>query len=152
MSLGEQSYRPVAPSRVISRRDLLFFFSFAAISSCERSAGRRIGVVPKATGLVFWQSVHAGAMAGGLEADVEVVWQGPATETEYARQVTIVDSMINSRVDGIVVAPTDATALVSVVAHKPRGFRLSSSNAHKPRGFRLSSSIPASTPTTTSHL
>ncbi len=102
-------------SRVISRRDLLLLFSSAAISGCERSAGRRIGVVPKATGLIFWQSVHAGAIAGGLDADVEVVWQGPATETEFARQITIVDSMINSRVDGIVVAPTDATALISVV-------------------------------------
>ena len=102
-------------SRVSSRRDLLLLFSFAAISGCERSAGRRIGVVPKATGLIFWQSVHAGAIAGGLDADVEVVWQGPATETEFARQITIVDSMINSRVDGIVVAPTDATALISVV-------------------------------------
>ena len=115
LSLGEQSERPVFPRRVISRRDLIFFLGFAAIGGCERSQGRRIGVVPKATGLVFWQSAHAGAVAGGLEADVEVVWQGPATETEYARQITIVDSMINSRVDGIVVAPTDATALVSVV-------------------------------------
>ena len=102
-------------SQVSSRRDLLLLFSFAAISGCERSAGRRIGVVPKATGLIFWQSVHAGTIAGGLDADVEVVWQGPATETEFARQITIVDSMINSRVDGIVVAPTDATALISVV-------------------------------------
>ena len=90
-------------------------FGLVALSSCERAVRKRIGVVPKATGLVFWQSVHAGALAGGLEADVEVLWQGPATETEYARQITIVESMINSRVDGIIVAPTDATALISVV-------------------------------------
>ena len=85
------------------------------LAACERPAGKRIGVVPKATGLVFWQSVHAGAVAGGREAGVEVVWLGPPTETGFARQLTIVDSMINSRMDGIVVAPTDAVALVSVV-------------------------------------
>ena len=105
----------MSASPTIPRRDAVFLFGLVALSSCERAVRKRIGVVPKATGLVFWQSVHAGALAGGLEADVEVLWQGPATETEYARQITIVESMINSRVDGIIVAPTDATALISVV-------------------------------------
>ena len=39
--------------RIISRRDLLFVFSLASISGCERSQGRRIGVVPKTTGPRF---------------------------------------------------------------------------------------------------
>ena len=86
------------------------------LAACDRPPGiKRIGVVPKATGLIFWQSVHAGAVAGGREAGVEVVWLGPTAETDFARQLSIVDSMINSRMDGIVLAPTDAVALVSVV-------------------------------------
>ncbi len=103
---------------IITRRDAILLFGLVGLatpSGCKRSERKRIGVVPKATGLVFWQSVHAGAVAGGREAGVEVLWQGPATETEFTRQITIVESMINSRVDGIVVAPTDATALISVV-------------------------------------
>jgi ribose transport system substrate-binding protein len=83
--------------------------------SCNRSNKKRIGVVPKAVAHVFWQSVHAGAVAAGQEADVEIEWKGPPTETEFARQIEIVDSMINARVDGIVLAPTEATSLVSVV-------------------------------------
>ena len=85
------------------------------LAACGQPTGKRIGVVPKATGLIFWQSVHAGAVAAGREAGVEIVWLGPPTATDFARQLTIVDSMINSRMDGIVVAPTDAVALVSVV-------------------------------------
>ena len=93
----------------------VMILALLALGACERPAGKRIGVVPKATGLIFWQSVHAGAIAAGREAGIEVVWLGPPAETDFARQLSIVDSMINSRMDGIVLAPTDAVALVSVV-------------------------------------
>lgn len=92
----------------------------ALTASCNRSPGRRIGVVPKAVSLIFWQSVHAGAVAAGREEAVEVLWRGPNTETDFARQIEIVESMINARVDGIVVAPTDAKALVAVVERAQR--------------------------------
>lgn len=97
----------------------------AATTACNRSgeggSGRkRIGVVPKATAHVFWQSVHAGAVAAAREADIEIEWKGPAAETDFSRQIEIVDSMINARVDGIVLAPTEATSLVSVVDRAAR--------------------------------
>lgn len=84
---------------------------------CQRpsSGKRRIGVVPKAVAHVFWQSVHAGAVAAGREADVDIEWIGPAQETDFSRQIEIVDSMVNGRMDGIVLAPTEATALVRSV-------------------------------------
>lgn len=72
-------------------------------------------MVPKAVAHIFWQSVHAGAVAAGREADVEIEWKGPPQETDFSRQIEIVDSMINARVDGIVLAPTEATSLVTVV-------------------------------------
>ena len=90
------------------------------LASCNRSAKKRIGVVPKAVAHIFWQSVHAGAIAAGREADVEIEWKGPPTETDFSRQIEIVDSMINSRVDGIVLAPTEATSLVRVVERASR--------------------------------
>ena len=34
-------------------------------AGCNRSTKKRIGVVPKAVAHVFWQSVHAGAVAAG---------------------------------------------------------------------------------------
>ena len=89
-------------------------------TACNRSDRTRIGVVPKAVAHVFWQSVHAGAVAAGREADVDIEWKGPSQETDFSRQIEIVDSMINARVDGIVIAPTEATALVAVVERAAR--------------------------------
>ena len=89
-------------------------------AACNRSDRTRIGVVPKAVAHVFWQSVHAGAVAAGREADVDIEWKGPPQETDFSRQIEIVDSMINARVDGIVIAPTEATALVAVVERAAR--------------------------------
>ncbi len=94
---------------------LLLILGLVGAGSCNRSTKKRIGVVPKAVAHVFWQSVHAGAVAAGREADIEIEWKGPPQETDFSRQIEIVDSMINARVDGIVLAPTEATSLVSVV-------------------------------------
>ena len=80
-------------------------------SSCNRSGVRRIGVIPKGTAHVFWQSVHAGAEAAGREFHEAVDWDGPANETDYARQIEIFDSMLNQHVTGIVVAASDRTTL-----------------------------------------
>jgi len=93
----------------------VLLLSLAGMLSCNRSTQKRIGVVPKAVAHVFWQSVHAGAAAAGREGGVQIEWKGPPSETDFSRQIEIVQSMINSRVDGIVLAPTEATALVSVV-------------------------------------
>ncbi len=87
---------------------------------CKRSDKPRIGVVPKAVAHVFWQSVHAGAAKAAAEEGVEIEWKGPPAETDFARQIEIVDSMITSRVDGIVLAPTEATSLVAVVERAGR--------------------------------
>jgi len=79
--------------------------------ACNRSGVRRIGVIPKGTAHVFWQSVHAGAEAAGREFHETVDWEGPANETDYARQIEIFDSMLNQHVNGIVVAASDRTTL-----------------------------------------
>jgi ribose transport system substrate-binding protein len=92
----------------------------AASAGCNRSDQKRIGVVPKAVAHLFWLTVQAGAVAAGREAGVEIDWKGPAQETDFSRQIEIVDSMINARVDGIVLAPTEATSLVSVVERAAR--------------------------------
>ncbi len=89
-------------------------------AACNRSNRTRIGVVPKAVAHVFWQSVHAGAVAAAREADVDIEWKGPPQETDFSRQIEIVDSMINARLDGIVMAPTEPTALVAVVERAAR--------------------------------
>jgi ribose transport system substrate-binding protein len=72
-------------------------------------------VIPKATSHEFWKSVHAGAVKGAKEADVQIVWKGPITESDREAQINVVQDFIAQNVDGICLAPLDSRALVPVV-------------------------------------
>ena len=83
-----------------------------ALAGCNASGKKVIAVIPKATSHLFWVSVKTGAEAAGKEFGVEIVWNGPAQETDYSRQIQILDSMVARHVDGIVIAATERKALV----------------------------------------
>lgn len=101
------------------RRD----FAFGALAAagvlgsvgCSRTGKKQIGVVPKGSAHMFWQSVHAGAVKLAQEADVEIVWNGPAQETDFNQQIQIVDSMISRGISAIALAPIDKKSMVGVV-------------------------------------
>ncbi|MBI1982565.1 MAG: substrate-binding domain-containing protein [Acidobacteria bacterium] len=84
-------------------------------AACKRSQQPTYAVIPKGQAHIFWQTVHAGALAAAREANVEVAWNGPATEADFARQIAIIDDFINRHVDGILLAPTDRDALVPAI-------------------------------------
>ena len=96
-------------------RYLPIFLACLALAGCQKTTKRVIAVVPKATSHLFWLSVQAGALAAGEEYGVQIEWNGAASETEYPRQIQIVDSFISRRVDGIALAPTERKALVGAV-------------------------------------
>jgi ribose transport system substrate-binding protein len=87
---------------------------------CARRDRKRVAVIPKGRTHLFWQTVHAGAIAAAREANLEIIWNGPATETDFSGQLQIVEAMINQRVDAIVLAPIDKTAMVGVVERAGR--------------------------------
>jgi len=76
----------------------------------------QIAVIPKGTTHVFWKSVEAGAKAAGAELGVNIVWKGPIKENDRAQQIAIVEQFTAEKVDGIVLAPLDDTALQRPVA------------------------------------
>jgi ribose transport system substrate-binding protein len=85
-------------------------------SSCNRSTQKRVVFVPKGRAHEFWQSVHAGAIAAMREnPGYEIIWNGPASETDYEGQIQIVDAEINQHADAICLAPIDRKVLVAVV-------------------------------------
>jgi ribose transport system substrate-binding protein len=86
------------------------------LTACGRSSKKIIGVVSKGQAHEFWQSIHAGAASAGMDFGVEIRWNGPAAETDYARQIQIVESMVAQHVDGLVLAPVERRALVEPVA------------------------------------
>jgi len=81
------------------------------LASCNGAKKKRIAVIPKATSHIFWLSIRAGAEAASQKFGVELLWNGPPQETEYDRQIQIVDSMIAQRVDGLAVAAAERQAL-----------------------------------------
>lgn len=89
-------------------------------AGCNQSKKRQIAVIPKGRAHVFWQSVHAGSVKAARESDVEVIWNGPATETDFNAQIQIMDAMINRKVDAICVAPIDKKVMVSAVERAMR--------------------------------
>src|SRR5712671_4623966 len=93
------------------RRAAALLLAGLLLTSCQCSKKKVIAVVPKGTSHLFWQSVQAGAIAAGRDLGVDVLWNGPSQETEYSRQIQIVDSMVARHVDGLAVAATDKTAL-----------------------------------------
>jgi ribose transport system substrate-binding protein len=104
--------------------------ALAACGGADRAAAPAsrkltIAVIPKGTTHEFWKSIHAGALkaAGELSRDgrtVEILWKGPLREDDREQQVQVVESFTSQGVDGIVLAPLDASALVRPVEEARR--------------------------------
>lgn len=86
-----------------------------AALSCQRQDRKVIGVIAQGRSHMFWQSVHAGAVAAGRETGIEISWNAPTAETDFAGQLQIMQTMINRRVSAIAISPIDKRALVSAV-------------------------------------
>ena len=99
-------------SRFVTTALLLTAFLTGA---CNRDRRKLIAVIPKGTAHLFWVSVQTGALAAGKQFNVDVLWNGPAQETEYDRQIQILDAMVARHVDGIAIAAAERTALVQPI-------------------------------------
>lgn len=96
------------PPRVDGRAD--------AAKGVAKTKKWRVMVIPKGTTHEFWQSVHAGASQAAEElGNVEIIWKGPEKEDDRKGQIELVQNAVASGVDGIVLAPLDARALVEPV-------------------------------------
>jgi ribose transport system substrate-binding protein len=79
-----------------------------------------VAVIPKGTTHEFWKSIHAGAVKAARESEaagtkVNLIWKGPLREDDREQQIQVVENFIGRKVDGIVLAPLDAQALVQPV-------------------------------------
>ncbi|MEO7586395.1 MAG: substrate-binding domain-containing protein [Arachnia sp.] len=69
--------------------------------------GGRVTVIGKANASEYWSKVKEGAMAAGKDLGVEVVFNGPDTESEGDKQLNQLQSAINDKPLGIGFAPQD---------------------------------------------
>jgi ribose transport system substrate-binding protein len=100
---------------VSNGRSWLLAAAVLVLAACNRTPRPTIAVIPKASADIFWQSVHAGAAKGGLENNIDIIWDGPPNETDISTELQILETMINRRVDAIALAPSDREALANTV-------------------------------------
>jgi ribose transport system substrate-binding protein len=93
----------------------LMLAAVVLLPACRKRQRPLFAVIPKGQAHIFWQTVHAGAAAAAQESGVDIDWNGPATEADFSRQISITDDFINRHVDGILIAPTDRDALVPAI-------------------------------------
>jgi len=94
---------------------LALVLALLALVGCNRTTKKQIAVIPMGRSHVYWVSAHAGAVKAAREENVDILWNGPATESDYSGQLQIVENMINQHVDVICLAPIDRKALANAV-------------------------------------
>jgi len=99
---------------MLARRRLLLG-SVPALYGCHGSRQKTIGVVPKATAHLFFVSIHAGVDRAARDFKVDILWDGPNEETDFTRQIQVVDAMIARHVDAMAISATDERALAGPV-------------------------------------
>lgn len=82
----------------------------------------RLAVIPMGTTHEFWKAIHAGAKKAADELGVKIIWKGPLKEDDRNEQIQIVETMLDSGVDALILTPLDDRALMPPVAEaKARG-------------------------------
>jgi ribose transport system substrate-binding protein len=89
-------------------------------SNARPAAKYRIAVIPKGLTHDFWKSIHRGAVraaadlaAGGLA--VEVLWDGPAKESDAREQIGLIEQKAGMGIHGLVLAPQHSKQMVPAV-------------------------------------
>lgn len=103
----DEIYRLLHPPKVEHSQD--------ASAKAGKERKWRVMVIPKGTTHEFWQTIHAGARQAAEEMDAELIWKGPQKEDDRQQQIELVQNAVALGVDGIVLAPLDAKALVGPV-------------------------------------
>jgi ribose transport system substrate-binding protein len=102
----------------VLRRSFLLLLSLSILQTCtKKEEGKKISILVSPKGLehAFWLTVKAGADSASKELNVDVIWRGPARETDVPTQISILEDYINKKVDAIVLAATDAKGIIPYV-------------------------------------
>lgn len=83
----------------------------------------RIGVMPKLVGIDFFNAVERGALEAGKELGVDVIYDGPATNSAE-QQTRMLQTWIAKKYNVIAVAPNDPDQIANVLkTARKRGIR-----------------------------
>ncbi|WP_446743250.1 substrate-binding domain-containing protein [Silvibacterium acidisoli] len=85
------------------------------LQGCRQSEPPVIAAIPRTTAFVLWESEHAGTEAAALKAGYRIYWNAPTREDDAARQIALINRMIDAHTDGLIIAPDQELALMSPV-------------------------------------
>ncbi|MGH3657444.1 MAG: autoinducer 2 ABC transporter substrate-binding protein, partial [Micromonosporaceae bacterium] len=96
----------------------------------------RVAFVPKLQGIPYFEAMNAGGKQAAKELNVEWIYKG-ATTADPGAQTDIVKSLIQQRVDVLVVAPNDPDSLAPILADaKGKGITVMTSDTDAPNSVR----------------
>ncbi|HVZ83990.1 MAG TPA: substrate-binding domain-containing protein [Terracidiphilus sp.] len=79
------------------------------------SQQERIAVIPQTEGLSIWDFVHVGAENAADRIGASVYWNAPTRQDDVEAQIALVDRVVSSGYQGLVLAPDQSLALISPV-------------------------------------
>jgi ribose transport system substrate-binding protein len=93
---------------------VLLAFSAVTFSSCKQ-APATIAVIPRATAMPLWEAEHAGAQHAAAANGMDIYWNAPTSQTDVEGQIQLVQRIIEQRYKGLVLAPDQPLALMTMV-------------------------------------
>jgi ribose transport system substrate-binding protein len=102
--------------KVFRRKSLLWFCLIWMFSGgCRRALPPTIAFIPRTSGTPLWESAHAGAAMAARSTGTKIYWNAPTREDDVQGQITLVESVIDRKYQGLVLAPDQALALITPV-------------------------------------
>jgi ribose transport system substrate-binding protein len=83
--------------------------------SCRRASPPTIAFIPRTSGTPLWEPAHVGAEMAARSTGTKIYWNAPTREDDVQGQITLVESVIDRRYQGLVLAPDQALALITPV-------------------------------------
>lgn len=96
---------------------IVLLLALATLMPSFAQAPKKVAVIIKATDSDFWQYVLVGATNYAKEnpGKVSVTTYGPPSEADIDKQVSILEDVVNSKPDAIVIASTSSDATVPAI-------------------------------------
>lgn len=115
----EHSAAPVQAHR--KHGAVLTLFCVSAVASslfgCHRQKPTEtIALITPLTTSDMWKSLHAGVFRACLDSGCVRYWNAPTHEYDFDRQIELMEQERKRNVSGIILIPSDSSALVSAVA------------------------------------
>jgi ribose transport system substrate-binding protein len=82
---------------------------------CHSFSVPTIAVIPRTSGTPLWEPVHAGAEFAARSMGAKIYWNAPTREDDVQGQIALVESVVDRKYQGLVLAPDQALALITPV-------------------------------------